>query len=213
MKPAARTAPLLLGSASPRRRRLLADLGLVFGVEASAVREVHRSARARWTVRENALRKLAWCRARHPGHRVLTADTVVVFRGRCLGKPESRREADAFLRLLAGETHAVLTAVALGGPGTGAARCAVVETRVTFRPLTAAARRDYLQRVDPLDKAGAYDIDDHGDLLIARVEGSRSNVAGLPLEVVRAWLLPGEEIPAVHRAARKEAQRLRDATG
>jgi septum formation protein len=162
-------------------------MGVVFEVAHPAVREVHRTARPAWTVRENARRKLAWCRAQYPAHRILTADTVVVFRGRAIGKPANAREAAAFLRMFSGQAHHVYTGVAYGEPGQ-APRCTMVRSRVTFRVLTAAVVREYLRRVHPLDKAGAYDINQHGALIIAACEGSRSNVEGLPLELVREWM-------------------------
>lgn len=179
--------PILLGSASPRRRRLLKSLGVAFEVAVPAVREVHRTRRPAWTVRENALRKFAWCRERYPDRGILTADTVVVFRGRGIGKPANAREAAAFLRMFSGKAHHVYTGVAYAKPGQPA-RCTLVRSRVVFRTLSAADVREYLRRVHPLDKAGAYDINQHGARIIAACEGSRSNVEGLPLELVREWL-------------------------
>ena len=181
--------PLLLGSASPRRSRMLREMGVAFETVAPQVRELLRTNRPRWTARENALRKNAWCRARYPRHRVLTADTVVVFRGRCIGKPESRKQAAEFLRMFSGEAQSILTAVAYARPGE-ACRCEVVKSRVTFKVLTEAVVREYLTRVDPMDKSGAYDIAQRGDLIIESCDGSRSNVAGLPMETVREWLCP-----------------------
>jgi septum formation protein len=181
------STPLLLGSASPRRSRLLRELGVAFETAAPQVRELHRVYRPRWTVRENALRKNAWCRARYPRHRVLTADTVVVFRGRCIGKPESRDQAVDLLRMFSGKAQSILTAVAYARPGEEC-RCEVVKSRVTFKVLTEAVVLRYLAEVDPMDKAGAYDIAQHGDLIIESCTGSRSNVAGLPVETVREWL-------------------------
>ncbi len=178
--------PLLLGSASPRRRRLLAAMGVAFEAVTPRVREVHRTSRPRWTALENARRKLDWCRQHYPGRAALTADTVVAFEGRAIGKPASLRDAAAVLKRLGGCTHRVLTAVAYGEPGRPP-RLDVVVTHVTFRPLTHADVRAYLAHVDPLDKAGGYDIDDHGHWLVSAISGSRANVAGLPVERLREW--------------------------
>lgn len=179
---------LVLGSASPRRRRILTELGIAFEVltpEADEVLHVDDPAR---TVTENALLKNAWCRAHRSGRRILTADTVLDFEGRCVGKPGSLEEAAALFRALSGQTHHVLTAVALSAPGTETA-VEVVTSAVTFRPLTDSSIDDYFARVDPLDKAGGYDIDEHGERIIESHSGSRTNIMGLPCEVVTAWLI------------------------
>ena len=156
---------------------------------APEVREVLRADRPRWTARENALRKNAWCRERFPGHDILTADTVVVFRGRCIGKPSSLREATSFLRMFSGHEQRILTAIALSRPRRPC-RCEVVESVVQFKRIPARIIMAYLAKVDPMDKAGAYDIDQHGEMIIESCAGSRSNVAGLPVERVKEWLGP-----------------------
>jgi septum formation protein len=118
---------------------------------------------------------------------VLTADTVVVFGGRCLGKPVDMHQAWEFLRMFSGKKQDVLTAVAFSVPA-GACQCAVVESSVCFMELSDAVIGEYFARVDPLDKAGAYDIDECGEMIIESFRGSRTNIMGLPAETVAAFL-------------------------
>lgn len=178
---------LILGSASERRRKILRGLGVPFDVAVPDVAEVLEGAPPEELVRVNARLKNDWCRERFPGRAVLTADTVVALGSRVFGKPASRDEAREFLRALSGREHAVLTGVAFSVDG-GAPRVDVAVSRVRFQELDDARIGEYFRHVDPLDKAGAYDIDQRGDLIIAALEGSHSNVMGLPEEIVAAWL-------------------------
>lgn len=179
--------PLLLGSASPRRRAILERLGIPFEVVIPRVREVFALHAPRWTALENARRKYRWCRSRHPDRRILTADTVVVFDGHCITKPESPTEARQFLRRFSGRSQQILTGVAYGGPG-APWRGTVETSSVRFRELDDPAIENYFARVDPMDKAGAYDIGQHGELVIAERQGSYTNIMGLPAETVARWL-------------------------
>lgn len=180
-------APILLASASPRRRKILEDLGVTFDAVVPAVEEVHHPTRARHSALENASRKYAWARARFPGRRIVAADTVIDFAGRCVGKPNSMDAADAMFRAFSGREHVVLTAVALTGAD-GEPSLQVFESRVRFRQLDELVIRDYFRRVNPLDKAGGYDIDQYADLIVASYSGSVTNIMGLPEEVLRPWL-------------------------
>lgn len=184
------TVPLILASASPRRLELLRGLVPEFGVAtADGVEEVHDAALAPAELTEhNARLKAMAVAVRHPGSLVLGADTLVYLDGDPLGKPGNQEEAAAMLRRLAGRTHTVCTGVCLGGPGAGEIECFHDLTRVTFRPLTEAVIADYLGKVAVLDKAGAYAAQEYGDLIIERMEGSWSNVVGLPMEVLEARL-------------------------
>jgi septum formation protein len=96
-------------------------------------------------------------------------------------------EASEFLRMFSDATHTVITAVAFSTP-TSAPEVHIVESSVTFLPLTPATIRKYFSRVDPMDKAGAYDIDQCGDMIIRSYAGSRTNIMGLPKELVERWL-------------------------
>lgn len=177
---------LILASASPRRQRLLQSMGLAFTVRPVAVKERAGGPAPNRLAAHNACRKAAAARRRWPDDWVLAADTVVSLDGRCIGKPASMPDAFAQLGALSGRSHLVFTAVVL----TQGARiqCETVASRVWFRHLLPAEIRRYCEQVNPLDKAGAYDIGQHGDWLIQSYEGSWSNIVGLPLETVGAWL-------------------------
>ena len=197
---------LYLASRSPRRRRLLRELGRPFRVVPSAHRERIRSGLApSANAIANAVGKAR--RATLPrgaAGLVLGADTVLYFRGRVIGKPRSMRQARRMLQALSGRSHWVYTGVCLLDATTGRMRTGYAKTKVTFKPLTAPIIRRLFARASPLDKAGGYAL--QADLpaprsrgrraarqagrgeLIARIEGSRTNVIGLPLELVRRLL-------------------------
>jgi len=177
---------LILGSASPRRAKILASLGVPFEVVVSGVQETDDGDPGE-AVRRNAISKLQWCRQQHPGRRILTADTVVVSAGRPVGKPRDLAEARRWLLSFAGQDQEVLTGMAYLD-GRGSVRDDVVRSVVRFRTFGGEAVDAYLARVDPLDKAGGYDIDQHGELLIAGWEGSHTNIMGLPAERLAEWL-------------------------
>lgn len=123
--------------------------------------------------------------ARLPHRLVLAADTTVVLDGEVLGKPGSNEEAMAILRRLSGRTHRVMTAMALAGL---ASLSTVIQTDVTFRVLSEAELRWYVSTGEPHDKAGAYGIQGGGGVFVERIEGSASNVIGLPMAECAALL-------------------------
>lgn len=178
---------LLLGTASPRRHRIVSDLGVPFDVVRPDVEETHDEADAVGTAALNAFAKHLWCRQRHPGRWLLTADTVVEFEGRCLGKPRDAEEAVRWLHAYSGKVQHVFTAVVLSVPD-GAPALRVAASSLRFKPLTEQAARDYLAVAHTLDRAGGYDIDTCGDRIIADHVGSFTNIMGLPAEVVADWL-------------------------
>ena len=127
---------------------------------------------------------------------------------RVFGKPANRREAAAFLRALSGRTHEVITGVCLVCPERGIRHAFAETTRVTFHPLTDAQIRTYLAKVDPLDKAGAYAVQESGETIIESIEGSLTNVVGLPLGSLRRALAAlgrtgGGPEPGVRRTDRR----------
>ncbi len=190
-------AVLLLASGSPRRRKILEEAGVRFDVRVPQVAELADGRDPAALVLANARAKNAWCRARCPDRWILSADTLVVLDGRSLGKPASPAEAAACLRDLSGRAHEVLTATVFADPGRECnADTRVTVSTVTFKPLSDGDIAAYLERVDPLDKAGAYDIDQHGDSIVASYTGSRTNIMGLPREVVDAWLARRPEFRA-----------------
>ena len=179
---------LVLASASPRRQRLIAWLGVPFDVDPASVDESPRAGEvATEMVRRLAHAKGAAVAARRPGDWILAADTTVELDGVLFGKPRDTSDAARMLAQLAGREHRVATGFALLAPG-GAVRAAdVVLTRVRFRPLDARAVVAYVDTGECEGKAGAYAIQGQGAGLIDRIDGSFTNVIGLPLvETARA---------------------------
>jgi len=175
---------LVLASASPRRRDLLTQLGVEFSVRAAAVDETPPpGATADAAAREIARRKALAVLAAVPGAAVLAADTIVVAAdGEFLGKPGDAADARRMLGKLSGTTHRVVTGVCLVGAGD--AQTEADSTSVTMRPLTAAEVDAYVASGECFDKAGAYAIQESGDRFVTRVDGSWTNVVGLPMETV-----------------------------
>jgi septum formation protein len=181
--------PLILASQSPRRVQLLRQIVPEFEIIPSDATELHDiSLGARRLCEVNAQRKAFSVAERHPGHLVLGADTLVFLDDEPLGKPADLAEARAMLGRLAGRVHEVITGVCLTHQGASRVKLLAETTYVKFLPLTPAEIEDYLQRVHVLDKAGAYAVQEHGEWIVASVEGSFSNVVGLPVEAVRAAL-------------------------
>jgi septum formation protein len=175
--------PLILASASPRRADLLRQLGLEFQISPSAATEVHQE---QLTARElsqlNAYRKARAVAKQWPDVVVLGADTLVTLGQRLYGKPADLADARRMLSELQGRTHQVVTGVCLIHRRTRRQRIFADTTEVTFRALDAAGIDRYLGQVNPLDKAGAYAIQEHGELIVHEISGSFSNVMGLPVE-------------------------------
>ena len=180
---------LILASASPRRAELLTLLPVKFKIAASDATEVaHAHLSPREICQLNAHRKARAVAAKNPGALVLGADTLVFLGRKILGKPRSRAEAEKMLFQLQGKIHQVVTGVSLIHRRGRRERIFSVSTRVRFHALNRAQIRRYLSRINPLDKAGAYAVQQHGELIIAQIYGSFSNVVGLPLEELRAEL-------------------------
>ena len=184
--------PLVLASASPRRRALLAAAGIAFEVRPADVPEDALPGEAPRAMAERlaADKALAVARALagDPGRVVLGADTIVVIGGDALGKPESEEHAVALLRRLVGRSHRVITAVALARVGGGAPRVVSVESEVHMRAADDAEIRAYVATGEPLDKAGAYAAQGEGRRFIERIAGSETNVIGLPMDETLALL-------------------------
>jgi septum formation protein len=136
----------------------------------------------------NAYRKARLVAKRFPDSLVVGADTLVCLGSTLLGKPVDQPAAEAMLMQLQGRTHHVITGVCLLHLRAHKQRIFAASTAVTFRPLSLAQIREYFRAVHPLDKAGAYAIQEHGDRIVERIEGSFSNVVGLPLERLEAEL-------------------------
>lgn len=181
--------PLILASISPRRSDLLRQLGVEFQVVPSAASEASSEQLSpRELCQLNAYRKARAVAKRFPDRLVLGADTLVCLGARVFGKPADAADAARMLAELQSRSHEVVTGVCLIQLRAHRQRLFAVSTTVTFRALTPAEIRHYLATIQPLDKAGAYAIQDHGDRIIERIAGSYSNVVGLPLEQLEAEL-------------------------
>jgi septum formation protein len=175
------TRRLVLASGSPRRHELLSAAGFEFEVISTSISEI--SSRA-LTLREltlcNATRKGMAAVRESPGAIILAADTLVAFQGKVIGKPGDLQDAAATLRRLSGRAHEVCSAVFICE---GTRVCCFTEiSSVRFRRLSERAISSYLAKINPLDKAGAYAAQGHGADIIDRIEGSFTNVVGLPME-------------------------------
>lgn len=184
--------PLVLASASPRRREILSSLGVAICVQPSAVDEAALDIDddvqfVRTAARMKLEDVLDSCE--EAGAYVLAADTTVCVDGHRLGKPSDEADAVRMLELLAGRDHVVRTAVALGRVGEGMLECRVSETRVWFRPASRSELERYVAAGESLDKAGAYGIQGLASGFVTRLEGSYTNVVGLPASDVVTLLL------------------------
>jgi septum formation protein len=175
--------PIILASASPRRRELLQQMGLTFEVLPSHAPEVHEEQlTAREVSQLNAYRKAREIAKQNPDALVLGADTLVYLGTELFGKPRDLNEAVAMLEKLQGHTHEVVTAICLLHLRGHRQKVFVESTSVTFHRLNIDQMRAYFDKVNPLDKAGAYAIQQDGHLIVEKIEGSYSNVVGLPVE-------------------------------
>jgi len=183
---------LLLASASPRRLELLRGARLDPVVAPAPVdeRRLPDEPVERMVARLAEAKGRAALRRAPPGARwlILAADTAVVIEGRALGKPRDAEEALEMLRSLCGKTHEVLTGVFLLRADDGRSRVGVETTRVSFLDYDDRLARDYVAGGEPMDKAGAYAIQGGGRRLVRAVDGSWSNVVGLPMERLPEWL-------------------------
>jgi septum formation protein len=179
---------LILASRSPRRRDLLATIVGEFEVVPSEIDETLEGGPTPEAVAALALRKARAVAARVADATVLGADTVVVLDGEALGKPGGPAEARAMLRRLRGREHEVITGIAVVDVRRRREAARAVVSRVTMAAYSDATIEAYVASGAPLDKAGAYAIQDLGGALVERCEGSYTNVVGLPVEETRRLL-------------------------
>ncbi|MFA5038401.1 MAG: Maf and M48 domain-containing protein [Candidatus Omnitrophota bacterium] len=181
--------PIILASKSKARQKLLKDLGLVFKIVPSGVREKEGAGRhPSETVAENALLKARDVARKVRRGIVIGCDTLVWQEGRIFGKPSSLHEAKAMLRKLSRRPHTLYTGLAVIDVSSGKEAVEVEKTRIEMEPLTEAEIARYFRKVSPLDKAGGFDIQGLGSLFIRKIEGCYFNVVGLPLARLRVLL-------------------------
>ena len=179
-------APVVLASASPRRRELLSRAGVRFEVRPAHIPEERGPGEQPASFARRLARDKALAVARElpadASRLVLGADTIVVTDSQVLGKPRDPDHAVELLRQLVGRDHRVITAVAVVAPGGGPVQDAVVESTVRMRDATVDELRAYVATGESLDKAGAYALQGEGRRFVERVTGSETNVIGLPVE-------------------------------
>jgi len=171
---------LILASGSPRRRDMLRKVGLEFDVIPSPAKELHDELMPLDQLcEENARLKALAVAQDYPEATVIGADTLVYIDQTPLGKPRSKEEAAAMLMRLSGRTHQVCTGVCIARAGEVDSFHAITE--VVFKKLSEKIIRDYMAKVDVMDKAGSYAVQEHGEMIIEQVRGDYDNVVGLPV--------------------------------
>jgi len=183
---------LVLASASPRRRELLARAGVPFEIRPANIAENAQPGEAYQALVTRLASEKAHAIARDlpssPLRWVLGSDTLVVLEGEAIGKPRDARHAESLLGRLAGRVHEVITAVALVRSDGSERHSFYVRSKVHMRPASGAEIARYVATGEPLDKAGAYAVQGEGRRFVTKIEGSETNVIGLPLSETLALL-------------------------
>lgn len=188
--------PLILASASPRRVQLLREMGLDFRIVVSNAPEFQpEHLTPGESARLNAHRKASMIARRHPDSLVIGADTVVCLNDETFGKPTDLDHARSMLTTLQGKSHQVITGVCLMHVAARKERLFADSTEVVFHPLSPEQIELYFTKTNPLDKAGAYAIQDHGEMIVSNITGSFSNVVGLPVERLQSELAIWKQLP------------------
>jgi len=177
--------PIILASNSPRRRELLTRLGLDFTSDPADVDErIYPGEGPEAYAVRVALEKARVAAGRAVSGIVIAADTIVVLGDLILGKPADARDAERMLCMLSGGMHRVISGLAVVDAETGRTRTSAAVTAVWFRDLAPEEIRSYVSTGEPLDKAGAYGIQEKGSLLVEKIEGCYFNVVGLPVSLL-----------------------------
>lgn len=174
---------IVLASSSPRRKELLQTIGLEFEVmHPSADESVSKNETPEeFALRVSVEKASSVSRGLGNGYIVIGADTIVVVDGVILGKPSGAEEAASMLKEISGREHRVLTAFSIVKPGAQVLHSEIVDTTVRVKPLAASEIEGYIKTGEPMDKAGAYGIQGIGSFLVRGIEGSYTNVVGLPV--------------------------------
>ncbi|MFH0908019.1 MAG: Maf family protein [bacterium] len=198
------TRKIILASESPRRKELLARIGVSFDVVPAGIDEKPwpNEAPASYALRNASDKARAVVRRVDGGCMVIAADTIVVADGKILEKPGDAAHATEMLRMLSGRWHEVITGVCVLEDGRESGR--VVRTGVKFRVLSDVDIDAYVATGEPMDKAGSYAIQGGASGFVEQIEGSHSNVVGLPVEVLPGLLHPKSDLSAMARSATAE---------
>ncbi len=175
--------PIYLASKSPRRRKLLSQLGLKFkSFSVDLHEEVFDGEHPVKTVKRLALHKSEEAQKKVKNGIIITADTIVVIDKNIIGKPNNKKDAARILKNLSGRSHSVFTGFAIHNTSTNRTIVDYQRTTVTFRNLSSKEIQQYIASGSPMDKAGAYGIqDDFGAVFVSKINGCYYNVVGLPL--------------------------------
>lgn len=179
---------IILASASPRRRELLESFRIPFRVFVPDVKELEQGVDFRGVAVSNAELKADAAAEVFPDALAIGADTVIELEHDILGKPSSRTDAEQMLLRMSGRAHNVVTGVCMVCRNRQIRICFADVSRVFFKEIGLEAIRHYMSLVNVMDKAGAYAVQEHGELIIDRVEGSINNVIGLPVERIAETL-------------------------
>ena len=179
---------IILASDSERRRQLLNEMGLDFIQVPSFVKEFGNECYYSEAAMHNAVRKARDVAEKYPDDLVIGVDTVIEYQQEIIGKPENLDDARKILLRLANDSHFVVSAVSLQSVNARIRCNFAVSTKVNFKNFSPEVVDEYLSMVDVLDKAGAYAIQEHGDMLVDSIEGPKDNVIGLPCEALRKAL-------------------------
>lgn len=183
-----RFGSIILASASPRRAQILSQIGFNFKVIPSTIEEIFANHDPIEVAKDLALKKANEVAESYPGSIVIGADTIVFLNNRIFGKPVSDSEAEEMLRSLSGNTHLVYTAFAIVQKKTNKQVVDIETTEVTFRNLSNDEIYSYVRSGSPMDKAGAYGIQDQSAVFVERINGDFYNVVGLPISKIYTYL-------------------------
>ncbi|MBE6377520.1 MAG: septum formation protein Maf [Lentisphaerae bacterium] len=179
---------LILASKSPRRREILTKCGVEFAVKTAGVEELDSFDPLEKLPEQNALLKAGAVAGSEKNSWVLGADTMIIFEGRAIGKPQDLSDAFRMLESFSGKSHEVVSGMALVNREKNEVFAWSEKSVVTFKPLTPAIISEYLAKVEVLDKAGAYAIQEYGDMIVESFTGELENIIGLPVEKLQQIL-------------------------